>query len=229
MRALVCTLIAACLLTRFAAACPESVVALDPNDPSLASGVWAPAGAAWRKGDYAGALKKLRAVGARLERDVGRLFRPGRNGKAPSNAAIQRFLAATVYARPPALQVEGDRFLFPAAVLWAWADAACRQNAPEEALTALHKLQVFRDDGAVRRHLLAVALRAGRAAEAKALVRELPPEGFFTPYAEAEIARLEHDLPLAQQRLAAAEKAAITPAQRALVEALAQRLGSPPS
>jgi hypothetical protein len=214
-------------LAPLAQACPEVLLPIDRADPVFATKAWKAPLAAWKQGKMEVALAGFRKAGGRLEADATRLFQPGPDGKTAKNAAIQKFLEATVYGRPPSLIIDGDHFSFPLHVLWAWADSACRTGRLDEASAALAKVGRLRSDTDVRAHELALALRRGEWVAAGALLRDLPPDAFLTPLAEARIAAHEGRLDEAREKLTRAKLSALLPERSKLIETLLAELSNP--
>ena len=199
-------------------ACPEVVVPVDPADPIFRSPQWKRPLAAYSAQRFGPALTAFRSAGKTLETTSARLFQPNASGGPAKNAAIQRFLESTVYANPPALIAIGDRFSFPLSVLWAWADAACRQGSLLEAATALAKVQALRTGPDVTAHVVALALRQERFGLAEQLAKDLPPDAFFTPFVEGRLAMALGRRDEAREKFTRAKLGALFPERSRLID-----------
>jgi hypothetical protein len=208
-------------------ACPGAPVPYDSSDPSVRSPVWKGALTLYAKGRYDKALVQLRREGGRLEAQARALFQHAADGTTAPNARIQKFLEKTVYARPPALQIVEDRFSFPAPVLAAWTDSACRTGEWLEARTAVRKLAVLRPGPELRAVEVGLSLALDDVASLRQQVRALLPDAFLSPLAEGRLALADGDPGGATALFERAALAATTPETRTLLD-LVRRRGTTP-
>lgn len=210
-----------------AQACPGAPVPYDGSDPAVRSAVWKGALSLYAKGRYDKALTQLRREGARLESQARALFQHAADGTTAPNARIQKFLEKTVYARPPALQIVADRFSFPAPVLAAWTDSACRTGDWLEARTAVRKLAILRPGPELRAVEVSVSLALDDVASLRLHLQTLLPDAFLSPLAEGRLALADGDPAGANTLFDRAALAATTPETRTLLE-LVRRRGTTP-
>ncbi len=210
-----------------ASACPGAPVPYDGTDPAVTSPVWKSALSLYAKARYDKALVQLRREGARLESQAKILFQHSPDGSTAPNARIQKFLVKTVYARPPALQIVEDRFSFPAPVLSAWVDCACRAEAWLEARTALRKLAVLRPGPELRAVEVALSLALDDVSSLRVQVRTLLPDALLSPLSEGRLALADGNPAGATALFDRAALAATTPETRSLLEQVRRRGPTP--
>ncbi len=206
------------LLAPAAHACPEIVVPLDPKDPAFKSSAWGSALRQYKGRRHKRALKTLRKVGAKLQKDVAALFHPNKDGKTAPNKTIQRWLQKHVHTRHPGVLIRSDRFTYPAFVWWAWADTACRAGAFVEAKVALGHVRRLRPGADLLHHEALVLLRTQKPKEARALLSKAPPDSFLTPYLEGLLARADGLEDVARAKLLEAKRASDLDDQRQAVD-----------
>ena len=209
------------MLSTASNACPEVIIPVDPANSALRSKAWAKGLKQWRKGRYEKALKIFRKTEKRMSREIRRLFHPKTKDAAVDNVKIQKWLQRYVYTERPSVLIKGHRFTFPALVWWSIADSACRTNAFDLAEYALKRVQELRNGGDVNQHMAVVKLYRAQFKYAARIAKNLPPDGFITPYIEGWLAAADGKRAEAQARFRLARSGAALEDQR---KALKRRL-----